>query len=192
MGTTYSRNIGLRMAKGRIICILDSDTEFSTGALADTITCLERDDSIGIVAPKLLFPDGTVQKSVKRFPAFWHKLLKIPKIIFGIKYADADYYKDFPFHDTTSVDTAISACWFFRKTLLDTVGFLDEKIFYSPEDIDYCRRLKNFGKIIVYYPYLTIIHHTQQITHKNPFSKISWSHFLGLIYYYRKHGGWFY
>lgn len=190
-GTTYSRNIGLKMARGSIICVLDSDTEFLEGSLKATINTLELNETIGIIAPLLFLPDNTVQHSVKKFPTFWHKIIKIPKIVLGFKTHDADFYDDFPFRQATSVDMAISACWIFRRDLLDIVGFFDEKIFYSPEDLDFCMRIKKIGKIIIYIPSLRLLHYTQQITHKRPFSKTSWSHLLGLLYYYRKHGGWF-
>jgi GT2 family glycosyltransferase len=73
---------------------------------------------------------------------------------------------------------------------MEKVGYLDEKIFYSPEDIDYALRVWLAGYCVLYYPALTVLHHTQQITHKKPLSKTSISHFFGLVYYYRQHGGW--
>lgn len=189
-GTTVTRNTGIRESRGRHICILDSDTEFARGSIREVLDYLHANKSVGFIAPKLLLPDGSVQHSVKCFPAFWHKLLKIPKVLFKIKVVDVDFYKAFPFREKTEVDTAISACWFFRKELLDTIGFFDEKIFYSPEDLDFCLRVNKKGKIILYWPSLTLLHHCQQISHRKPFSKTSVRHVWGLIYYYRKHGGW--
>ncbi|WP_221248715.1 glycosyltransferase family 2 protein [Desulfuromonas versatilis] len=190
-GTTYPRNIGMREANGRNICILDSDTELGEGSLMDALSRLDRDDSIGLLVPRLLLPDQSVQNSVKRFPTFWQKLSKIPKAVFGVQVPNLDFYSEFPFTEETDVDTAISACWLFRRELTDQVGYLDEKIFYSPEDLDYSVRVRKAKKRILFYPGFTVLHHTQQISHKKPFSKVSLSHFGGLLYYYRKHGGWF-
>lgn len=190
-GTTGPRNIGLRQARGRNICILDSDTEFGEGSLGEVLRMLNQRLDIGIIAPRLLLENGSVQHSVKKFPTFTAKLLKIPKALFNIQLLDADFYEDFPFASQRSVDSAISACWFFRKELLEEIGLFDEKIFYAPEDLDFCLRVRKSGKAIVYFPELTLLHHTQQLSHRQPFSKLSWSHFCGLLYYYRKHGGWF-
>lgn len=189
-GTTYSRNLGLKRAQGRYLCILDSDTEFGEGQLGQVLQRLDQKNQIGIVAPRLLYPDGTVQNSVKKFPAFWQKLSKLPKALLRIPVPNADFYRDFPFTAERSVDSAISACWFFRRELVEQVGLLDEKIFYSPEDLDYCLRVRKAGREILYCPDLTVIHHTQQISHKKPLSRVSLSHFGGLLYYFRKHGGW--
>lgn len=189
-GTTRSRNLAIRQALGSYLCVLDSDTELGEGNLATLLERLDQDQGIGIIAPRLLLPDGTVQNSVKRFPTMLDKLLKIPKILFGIEVANSDYYGNFPFARERKVETAISACWFFRRDVLDRVGHLDENIFYSPEDLDYSVRVWKNGLSILYYPEFSVHHYTQQISHKNPFSKVSLSHFRGLVYYYKKHGGW--
>lgn len=190
-GTTYPRNLGLKQARGECLCILDSDTELENGSLTDIINRLFSSKRVGILAPRLVLPDGTVQNSVKRFPTMINKLLKIPRIVFGIKTKNADFYDGFPFVEECEIDSAISACWFFRKDLLDMVGYLDENIFYAPEDVDYSLRVWQAGCSLLYFPSFTVLHHTQQITHKKPFSRTSLSHFRGLLYYYWKHGGWF-
>ncbi len=190
-GTTYPRNLGFKAANGNFICVLDSDTEFGAGSLREILNRLRKHSEIGIIAPRLVLGNGSIQNSVKRFPTLLDKLIKVPAVILNTRVPTADFYRDFPFTESREVDSAISACWFFKKELFETVGYLDENIFYSPEDLDYCIRLRKSGKQIVYDPRLTVLHHTQQISHKNPFSKTSLSHFWGLIYYYRKHGGWF-
>lgn len=190
MGTTYPRNLGLKKARGECICVLDSDTELGEGSLTTVVNRLNSGSRIGLIAPRLVLPDGTVQNSVKRFPTMFNKLMKIPRIVFGYGTKNTDFYESFPFLEEREVDTAISACWFFKKELLLAAGYLDEKIFYAPEDIDFSLRVWQAGYSIVYFPAYTVLHHTQQITHRKPFSKTSISHFFGLIYYYRKHGGW--
>jgi GT2 family glycosyltransferase len=189
-GTTYPRNIGIKKSSGDYICILDSDTEFWTGSLAAAIRVLEDSPDVGMVVPKLVLPDGSVQNSVKKFPTFWNKLLKLPKAILKITISDGDFYPEFPFESAKLVDTAISACWLFNKSLVDKIGYLDENIFYSPEDLDYSIRVWLGGLKILYCPDLILLHNTQQISHKKPFSRVSLMHFSGLLYYYRKHGGW--
>ena len=184
-GTTYPRNLGIRKASGEFICILDSDTELRDGSLGDIFNLLRSDREVGLVVPRLVLPDGSVQPSVKKFPTFFNKLVKIPQAVFKIKVPNPDFYPNFPFTARTEVDTAISACWFLRHELAEQVGFLDEKIFYSPEDLDYCVRVRKQRLKIIYWPDFTVFHDTQQISHKKPFSKVSRSHFFGLIYYFK-------
>ena len=186
-GTTVSRNLALHECTGDFICVIDSDAALLEGNFRDVANILTNDDSIGILAPKLILTDGTVQHSVRKFPSAYGKFSRIPAIIFKLRLPKSDFYTEFPFTLKTDVDYAISACWFFRRELLDTVGYLDERIFYSPEDVDYCIRTWKKGKRVVYYPNFSVLHHVQRITHKSFFSRIALSHLLGLIYYFLKH-----
>jgi glycosyltransferase involved in cell wall biosynthesis len=83
-GTTYPRNLGLKQAVGEYICILDSDTELGEGSLKQVLMCLATQRDVGILAPQLLLPDGSVQNSVKRFPTMLDKLFKVPRIVTNI------------------------------------------------------------------------------------------------------------
>ncbi len=186
-GTTTTRNEVLRKCTGEVVSIMDSDASFVGGSLREMLSVLLGDDSIGIIAPKLIETSGRVQASVKKFPSLTGKLARIPKILFKLNLRDAGVYPDFPFEDTREVDCAISASWFLRRRLLDDIGYLDERIFYAPEDVDFCLRVRKSGRKIVYYPAFTVLHQTQQITHKRMFSKVALSHFLGLMYYFAKH-----
>ena len=189
-GTTYPRNLALKQARGRVICVIDSDTEFLSGSLRPVMGLLAADATLGIVAPRLQLPDGSIQHSVKRFPTLADKLRKVPAIVAGRPVPRADFYPTFPFDRCTRVETAISACWFFRADLVDSVGLLDEGILYAPEDVEYSACIHEAGKHILYYPYVTLLHHTQQISHRRPLSRTSLSHLKGLLRYHRKHGGW--
>ncbi|MFH1460559.1 MAG: glycosyltransferase [Candidatus Omnitrophota bacterium] len=186
-GTTYSRNVGLKRAAGSFIVICDSDTYFAQGSWRDIINYLEKNSEVGILAPLLMYKDETLQRSVKRFPIIKDKLLKLKQIFFGINAKSSDQYLEFPWKSSQEVDTAISAFWIFKREVLEEIGLFDEKIFYAPEDLDYCLRVWKSGKKVVFYPDFKIVHNTQQISHKKPFSLIALSHFLGLGYYFFKH-----
>jgi GT2 family glycosyltransferase len=190
-GTTYPRNLALKTVQSPVVCVLDSDTEYLTGSIRGVIDLLAANASLGIVAPRLLLPDGSVQHSVKRFPTLLDKLRKVPRLLTGRKATRNDFYDSFPFERRTLVETAIAACWFLRADLLGQAGLLDEGIFYSPEDLDYCARVRDAGKQVLYDPGVMFLHHTQQITHRRPLSRMSLSHLKGLIRFHRRHGGWF-
>ena len=187
MGTTASRNMALRDATGETIVICDSDTECEEGSWRNAIKYIHSNEAVGILAPLLCLEDGAIQRSVKRFPTAVDKMVRVINIGLRSKGVSSDMYEDFPWNETRPVDTAISACWVFRRDLLESVGYLDERIFYSPEDVDYCLRTWKAGKEVIFYPDIRITHHTQQISHKKPFSKLAFSHLMGLIYYFMKH-----
>lgn len=186
-GTTVSRNIALRMARGQILVICDSDTEYEAGSWADAANYLQENRDAGIIAPRLNLPDGTVQESVKRFPTVFDKTARLRTVFLKKKVVTSDRYEDFPWDAIRPADTAISACWLLRRDTLNVVGYLDERIFYSPEDLDFCMRVWKRKKEVLFYPELEVLHHTQQVSHKKPFSRHAIGHMAGLVYYFIKH-----
>jgi glycosyltransferase involved in cell wall biosynthesis len=74
-GTTFSRNIGLRMARGKYICILDSDITFNQpDTLTRLIAILDKYPQAGLVVPSLIYATGRHQKSCDVFPTITHKI----------------------------------------------------------------------------------------------------------------------
>ncbi|RJX33636.1 MAG: glycosyltransferase [Desulfarculus sp.] len=190
-GTTYSRNQALAQAQGRVICVLDSDAELMDDGLAGVLALLRGLPQVGILAPRIIMPDGSTYPSVKMLPTLTDKLAKLPDIFLHRGSSNRDFYPDFPFAGLRCVDTAISCCWFFRRELLELVGPLDERIFYAPEDVDWCLRTWKAGRAVVYYPHLRVLHHTRQLSRRRPLSLLALSHFKGILYYLHKHGYWF-
>ena len=185
VGTTRSRNLGLKKCCGDYVCIMDSDVEINEPVFQTLIETLQKNQNTGMVVPKIFYPSGKWQKSIDQFPTLIHKL---KRFLFlrniedkeGQLSADADQEK--------TVDYAISAFWLFKKELLEKVGLLDENYFYAPEDVDYCLSTWKAGYEIIYQPKAEVIHHTQEISRVLKLNKAKKEHIKGLIYYFRKHG----
>jgi GT2 family glycosyltransferase len=190
-GTTYSRNRALEQAAGRMVCVMDSDAELLDHDFARVWDLFAAFPEVGIVGPTIILPDGHIYDSAKRLPTLGDKLLKLPQIFLGAPPVNHDWYPDFPFATVRCVETAISCCWFFRRELFGRVGPLDERIFYAPEDVDWCLRSWKAGQAVVYYPRFRVLHHTRHTTHKHPLSPTALSHLKGLLYYLNKHRYWF-
>jgi len=193
LGTTASRNIAIRQARGDFLLILDSDAEVRPEALRRLCAALEESPKAGIAAPRLFYPDGSVQISCKRFPVTLGKILKFAPVgslqRLGERteaYPPEIYAEDF--RRVVRVDHCISACWLVRREALEDVGLLDERIFYSPEDVDYCLRMWLAGWEVLYVPSAEVVHHAQRKSHKS--LRIAFVHAQGLIYYFRKHRYW--
>jgi len=102
-------------------------------------------------------------------------------------YAIAEGSEELQSNSITDVDYAISAFWLFHRSLLDKVGLLDEKIFYAPEDVDFCLRIWKAGLRIVYQPSVSVIHHTQEISRGWKLNSAKINHLKGLVYFFVKH-----
>lgn len=182
-GTTFPRNIALKQAVGDYLAIIDSDVEVSFGIFELLISKLRSNPSIGLIAPKLVYPNGSLQKSTDKFPTLF---TKIKRFVFlkQIEKADETILKE---DVAREVDYVISAFWLFPRKILKDVGYLDEKIFYAPEDVDYCIRVWQHNYKIIYEPSVSAIHYAREISRGYKLNKATREHVKGLLYYFVKH-----
>ena len=199
-GIAVARNIGMAAATGEYIWILDVDTIVNKVAVDGMIEYLKNNADCGLCACRLQSESGDVQDSCRKLPYPKHKIrnllsAKTGKMAFAVKLNEKIkkqnesqfYRKELQRGEPFEAEYVIGACQMFRKTILDEVGFLDEKIFYGPEDADFCLRIFQKGYKIVCLPEYYIIHHYNRVTNKKIFSRMSYLHLKGLFYFYVKH-----
>ena len=153
-GFAFANNQGIKIAKGKYIFLLNSDTIVKKDALGKLVGFVKEYKDVGVVAPKLLNVDGTVQPSVLRFPTIVNAIRQYwfnQKGLFE-KYAPES---DKPI----GVESVVGAAFLITPEALKRVGKLDEKYFFYFEDIDYCRRVKRVGLKVYYLPGAEIIHY---------------------------------
>lgn len=180
LGTTASRNQALRRVRGRYVLIMDSDAWVEAPVLQSLIRTLEENPRCGLVAPRLVYPDGRYQLSTDVFPTFFRKLHRLIRL----RHLEAEAV---PPAQPCAVDYAISALWLLRRSLLDEVGLLDEKIFYSPEDVDYCLRVWKAGYTVIFDPRITAVHDAQELSRGAKLNGFATRHARGLFYLFWKH-----
>lgn len=190
LGTTISRNLAIKDVKDKVdyICILDSDTEVNQNAINHMIILLNKNEKNGIIGPMMRSLDGTIQPSGRNIPTLTIKILKILPFRF-IKEIGENLEKiDIKYDDNIlKVGYLMSACWLMKVELLEKIGLLDEKIFYAPEDVEFCLRAWINGYNVLYDKNIEIIHEWQRISRKKLISKHNWEHIKGLIYLFFKY-----
>lgn len=191
LGTTISRNQALRQIPlhCNYVCILDSDTIINNQAMMTMIEALERSPEIGVIGPVMTNSSGEMQLSGRNLPSLGIKLRKV----FPIKSIQkAGARMEQPSSPTQNglqdVPYLLSACWLMPVSTIHSVGFLDENIFYAPEDVDYCIRVHQHGLRVVKCWNAEIIHEYQRLSHQRLFSNTNVEHIKGLVYYFKKHG----
>lgn len=184
LGTTVSRNLALRRCHGEHVLILDSDARTDAECILHLIEQLRADPGIGLIAPRLLYADGRYQLSVDQFPTFMRKLQRLLALRSMERRTD-------PPPGLSPVDYAISAFWLVSRQTIERVGLLDEKIFYSPEDVDYCVRVWLSGLKVVYCPAVSAVHDAQELSRSRKLNSFVVRHASGLLYYFFKYGCFF-
>ena len=190
LGTTRSRNIPLKLLSSDTdyVCVLDSDTVVNQGAFEKLSAALE-DESIGVVGPTMMNSGGEVQLTGRMLPTLGIKLGKAcPFGSLSKRAVEAERPHAPIVGGLQDVGYLLSACWLMPYYTLGVVGYLDEKIFYAPEDVDWCLRCHDVGLRVVRCHDAQIIHEYQRLSHKKLLSKMNYEHMKGLAYYFVKHG----
>lgn len=190
LGTTRTRNMGLSRvdADADAICILDSDTQVNEQAMDMMYAYLQENADAGIVGPKMKSSSGVAQCSGRNYPTAPIKLLKAMPVQRLQRLGEAlELPKNQSETAPYAVDYLMSACWLMKPELIRAVGMMDEKIFYAPEDVEYCIRVWKQGYRVVLVPEAQIIHEWQRISKKKLISKMNLKHISGLAYMFRKH-----
>ena len=86
-----------------------------------------------------------------------------------------------------AVEYIIGACQLIRRELFERIGLLDGRIFYGPEDADFCLRANKAGWKVCYLPNVSFLHAYQRMTGKRFLSRMSWIHVKSLVYFFFKH-----
>lgn len=190
LGTTVSRNEALRRIAPDTdyVCVLDSDTVVNQVAF-ERLAAVLADGTIGVVGPTMANSEGEVQLSGRALPTLGIKLGKACPFGGVSKRAAYSEVPDAPVEGgLQDVGYLLSACWLMPYGALGWVGLLDEKIFYAPEDVDWCLRCHEAGLRVVRCHDACIVHEYQRLSHKRLFSKTNVEHVKGLVYYFMKHG----
>lgn len=189
LGFTGGHNLALQERKGRHAALLNSDTVVHPGAIARLSEYMVEHPEAGIVGPKLLNPDGSLQFSARRWPdpmAAIYRNTFIGKMFPGNRAARDYLMQDWDHKDTREVDWVSGAAMFLREELLDKIGGLDNALFMYCEDTDICRRAWNAGFKVVYVHDAVITHAIGRSTDRIA-NKMIVRHHRSMFRYYRKH-----
>ncbi|MDQ7857872.1 MAG: glycosyltransferase [Armatimonadota bacterium] len=187
-GVARARNQGARLARGRYVLFLDSDTEMQPGSLEAMVRFLDTHPTAAVVGPRLVYPDGVFQYSARRFPTVPGKLLRLLPLAWRrtLTRAVSEEMLDADWSVLQRVDYVIGACQLVRREVFEAVGGLDDRMFYGPEDVDLCLRVWQAGGEVYYLPEAVVVHGEQRLTHRR-LSLLTLRHGAALAHYFWKH-----
>jgi N-acetylglucosaminyl-diphospho-decaprenol L-rhamnosyltransferase len=165
LGFTRGNNLGLAQAGGDHLLLLNPDTEIIGNALAVLVQHMDAQPDMGVLGPRLLFPDGRTQPSRRRFPTLATAFVEstvvqqwLPRLPILKRY----YMQDRSDDEEQDVDWVVGACMLVRRQAWEQVGPLDERFFMYSEELDWCRRFKAGGWRVAYLPSALVIHYEGQ------------------------------
>lgn len=153
LGFAKANNQAIKISKGEYILLLNPDTIVKRGDLGKLVEFAEKTSDAGVVGPRLLNADGSLQKSCYHFPTIWRA---IKEYWFGQR----GHFGQFApkSKNPITVDALVGAAFLITPKALKKVGILDERYTFYFEDIDYCRRVAKSGLKVYYFPGAEIVH----------------------------------
>ena len=194
LGYAAANNIGLEVATGDYILLLNADVLTLDNSVEEMIAYMEQNQDIALLGPRLLNPDRTPQISCFRYYQWYTPILRrtpIGKTGYGRNELDYIFMKDKNLDEIQDVDWLLGGAIMIRRSALETIGLLDTRYFLYFEDMDWCRATHTAGLRVVYYPRASFIHFHGRGSDAlpwflGPLSKLSRIHIASAIKYFSK------
>ncbi len=169
--------------------LLNPDIYFEPSMLSTLLERIEGDETVGLLIPKILFPDGGLQYSCRLLPSPLDLFVRRFKIFFPqsiIERIDHRYELRNTNYDREMNSPVLSGCFLLvRMTIARKINFFDERFFMYLEDVDFCRRIHKISKTI-FYPDAVAYHEHAKGSFKN--IKMLTFHISSTIKYFNKWG----
>lgn len=183
-----ARNHGLAVARGRFVMFLDSDARLTDGAMEELVRFLEERPQFGLVGPRLVYEDGDLQYSARRYPPLMLPLLRRPplnRLFEKGRIVRRHLMMDDRLDEPREVEYMIGACLLFSAEAGRSAK-IDSRLLFT-EDVDWCFQIRTAGYRIGYDPRATVIHTYRRPTAQSPLSRAALRHLWGFL---RLHWKW--
>jgi len=195
VGFAAGNNAGIKASTGRYIIIMNPDIALTENTVENLLHFLQTHPNAGMVGPKLINPDGTIQFSCCRFPNFLTPLYRrtiLGKFAFAKKSINSYLMKDWDHKSTKKVDWLFGAFLVIKKDSFEKAGYFDERFFLYYEDLDLCRRFWEKNLEVWYAHDIKLVHYHQRLSAKKQgivslFDKSTRTHISSSIKYLIKY-----
>lgn len=200
LGFAAGNNLAARHARGRMLLMLNPDALPEPGAIASGLQAMEEHPEVGLAGGRLLDEHGATQPSARMFPGLLQEFIVLSGLAARFPRSRLFGAFDRTWADpgqAATVDWVPGAFAFMPRDLFESLGGFDERFFLYYEEVDLCRRIRERGLQVRYWPELRV-HHiggesartVQGETVSKSGSQLTlWRARSGLLYY-RKHHGW--
>lgn len=194
LGFGGGHNLALKNIQAKYILIINPDITVLENAVSKLFNFMEEDAIRGIVGPKLIYPDLSVQSSCHPWPKLltpFYRRTPLGKTIWGTKELKRYDMLGYDHFNAKKVDWLVGACLMIRTDVWKKINGFDERYFLYYEDIDLCRQCWKADKEIWYYPEAKMIHYHKRLSAEKKwwaaiFDKSTRIHLKSHLKYFKK------
>jgi len=200
----FKKNVGLQIlikkgleeSQGDLILLLNGDILITPGSIKQLCEYILNNPKVGMVGPKLLNFNGTLQYSCFRFYkplTIVYRRTFLGKTGFGKKHLDWFLMKDQDHEKMLEVDWLMGSALIISREAFRKVGGTDLRFFMYMEDVDWCRRFWENGYKVIYYPKVVMHHYhgkssgKKGMIHSLLLNRYTWIHISSAIKYFLKY-----
>lgn len=160
-GFAAGNNVGLRIARGRYVLLMNPDVEIASSSLAELVDAMDDRPGVGLASVIQRAPDGVIQYSIRRFPSV---VRDVGEALFAAHWPIFTTLQELEtrarkYEHEHSVDWMVGAFLIARGEAIETVGLMDDGFFLYSEEVDWCYRFRAAGWDVRHLPVMTIVHH---------------------------------
>ncbi|MCY4087843.1 MAG: glycosyltransferase family 2 protein [Actinomycetia bacterium] len=161
LGFGAANNLGANVARGELLLFLNADTRPVADAVRSLAGFVSAREDVGIAGPRLLNPDGTLQRSVRGFPTVWRictEYFFLRKLAPRSRVVNAFYGAGFEHDREREAEFVMGAVMCMRREVFDAVSGFDERYFLFSEEADLAYRVRHAGWRVVFTPTAEFVH----------------------------------
>jgi GT2 family glycosyltransferase len=172
LGFSVGNNRGVQVATGKYVLFLNSDTMVMGNALAFVYRKLVDNPDVGIATCRVELANGSVDPASHRgFPTPWRAFCYYAGLEkFAVSFSNVGFghtirtwfggyhLLERDLYTEHEIDSCTGAFFMISRELGEKVGWWSEEFFMYGEDLDFCFKMKELGKKVMYYPQEKILH----------------------------------
>lgn len=189
---------GYRQSHGEYILILNGDIIVKKNAIESLLDYIKNNPLVGMVGPKLLNFNETLQYSCFQFYSLMtivYRRTFLGRLPNARRKLDGFLMKDFDHKNPKEVDWLMGSAIMTKREAVEKVGMMDNRFKLYMEDTDWCRRFWENGFKVVYYPRSEMYHYhgrgsaSKSVWRALTSNKLTWIHIFSAIKYFIKYAG---
>jgi hypothetical protein len=187
-GLAYGWNTGIARTSGRYVLLLNSDAWLDDGAVEQLTAFADAHPDAAVVGPRLRYPDGRLQRSVRGFPTLWRlatEFFYLRKLAPRTGALNAFYAGGFDHTSVREAEVLMGAVWLVRRAAIAEVGPADDAFFLFSEETDWAYRFRDAGWKLLFFPGAGATH-VYAASHKG---RMFVENLRGQLRFLRKHRG---
>jgi GT2 family glycosyltransferase len=187
LGFAANLNLGLDLTSGDGVLSVNPDTVPAADAVAALAEAMAARPRCGVAGPRMVFPDGTLQPSRRRFPTVTGTIVRrtpLRKVVQQTRH----YHLDEPLPpEPVQADWMLGGFLLLRRAMLDDLGGFDAGFRLYGEDIDLQYRAHKAGWERWYVPAAVVRHEHQAESDTRWLTRRTLWHWAGVARFVRKH-----